>query len=169
MSDITEAFNKYKHNCNSFLLTEAIDLLIQTHQWNEFTKYQAAEFPDKLIEFAETFREKVDVVKLMVNNVDLYITKYDISRKIHSIKIIREITKCGLAEAKCAVEKAPVKILQFLNLSNDQVNEIYKYIDFVKNTDSLVLELKNNDPKIKSLLNLENEEDFFNAIGRYTK
>ena len=60
---------------------------------------------------------------------DVVLTGFDAAAKIKVIKIVREITGLGLAEAKAAVEAAPKAIKE--GVSKDEAEELKKKLEEV--------------------------------------
>lgn len=151
MTDETPAFELKKYNCNSWELVQAIDLLIQQKQWNDFARHQASEDPINFIKYIDSYRETEAAQRLCACNFDMWITKIpENNSKIQVIKLIRNIFGCGLAVAKETSEVSNVKLKSFYNLNatqekyiNDKVKEFEKF--------GCVMTLKNNDSKINGI------------------
>jgi ribosomal protein L7/L12 len=101
------------NNVNAYRLVQSIQLLIDTKQWNEISRFTACNDPDAFIKSVDSFRESDTVTKLLEPEVvDLWITEYDASSKIPVIKELRVVFGIGLSDAKDLCEAAPVKILE---------------------------------------------------------
>jgi ribosomal protein L7/L12 len=106
----TNPFPDKTDNVNAFELVNAINLLVETNQWNPLLRHMASNDPKSFIVAVEDFREngkKNDNFSSM--NVDVWLIRPGIN-KINCIKVLREIFGLGLADAKALSGAAPCKL-----------------------------------------------------------
>jgi len=118
---INNPFPDKSDNVNAFDLVNAINLLIQTKQWNELLRHFAASDPKTFIKTIENFRENGTTNDMFTPpNADFWLMDTGMN-KINCIKILRELFGCGLADAKAIAESAPVKLFSDVSDSDSVV------------------------------------------------
>jgi ribosomal protein L7/L12 len=126
---ITNPFPDKSDNVNAFDLVNAINLLLQTKQWNEVLRHFAASEPKEFIKTVESFRESGTTSDMFTPpNADFWLMETG-ANKINTIKILREMFGMGLADAKYLSESAPVKLFSDLSNSDNMVFSTMKLRD----------------------------------------
>lgn len=125
----TNPFPDKSDNVNAFELVNAINLLVQTKQWNEILRHYAASEPKEFIKTVENFRENGTTSDMFTPpNADFWLMDMG-ANKINCIKTLREMFGLGLADAKGLAESAPCMLFTDLSDSDHMVLATMKLRD----------------------------------------